>query len=344
MKFSPLSKKVARVGIFGACFNPLHLAHLNVVVRVQEAFDFDLLKVVPAYQSPFDSSAMDVSPEKRLFIVRKIFKEYSFVEVDAQEIKRKGISYTIDTINQESQLFSEIFFILGIDQFVQFDKWKNYEEIIKKSHLIICSRGGFQWEPSTLPEGLKKYVLEFQKNKIKLKTKKIVYWLKLNNMDISSSYIRACLAQKKLVSHLLPPAVNQWIERNKFYQKDFFSVKRVISSKKRVEFCAKILLDKKAEKVKAFDLRKNLSLPFDFALLASGLNIRHTKILATSLQSKMNEFFFHAQYKEGENTGQWIVLDYGDFLVHIFYDYTREKYNLEKLWEKAPLIEFKDAL
>ncbi len=346
-----MEKPVFRVGIFGASFNPLHLGHLNLVVQVQEKFDFDLIKVIPTFQNPLASPIEEISPEKRLAIVRKVFKDYPFVEVDDQEIKRKGVSYTVDTIRnikENNPSFKEVFLIMGMDQLVQFDKWKSFETIVKEVNLVVCSRKGYEWEMSAIPPSLQEYVhsLPSQRkknkigNKLKLITGKNICWLPLNDMDIASSQVRRRCQQNLSVNHLVPPVVDQYIQKYNLYQ-FLSSFSPDIDILDLIKFCTKALLDKKAQKVKVFDLRQFPSLPFDFTLVASGLNIRHTKVMASYLHRQVQKkFSIRTQQMEGQENGEWIVLDYGALVVHVFYDYTREYYHLEDLWQTAPVQDF----
>ena len=345
-----MSKKTKnfKIGIFGSSFNPLHLGHLNLLIQVQEKFKFGVIKVVPAWQNPLALSFLEPSPEKRLTIVRKVFKKYSFVEVDDQEVKRGGLSYTIDTINMLTKKHPDIkdmFLIIGIDQLVQFDKWKEFENIIKKVHLVVCSRKGYEWNNSAIPPSLRENVLSVRlksfvnsvktlpKPSVKLKTGKNVYWIPLNNMDISSSCVRQRNKQGLSINHLVPPLVDQWIQKKGLYQNSLSIGKTGFPS--LMKFCVDILTDKKAEKIRTFDLQKIPSFPFDFVLIASGLNIRHTKVLASYLHRQVKKkFSFLAEQMEGQKSGEWIVLDYGELIVHIFYNYTREYYRLEDFYQE----------
>ena len=365
-KSNKLQRSNFKVGIFGSSFNPLHLGHLNLLVQVQEKFDFDLIKVVPAYQNPLTSFIKEILPQKRLAVVRKVLQNYPFVEVDDREIKRGDISYTIDTIDtiqQENPSFKEIFLIMGTDQLVQFDQWKKFETIVEKVHLIVCSRKGYQWGASVVPSSLfklakpgfgdqqtkkkttaqvnirKQNILgDKARDKIELITGKNIYWLPLNNMDVSSSQIRKRCEQGLPINHLIPAAVSQWIEKYNLYQKK--SVKE-FNVPEMINFCIRTLLDKKAQKVRTFDLRQFSALPFDFTLVVSGLNTRHTKTMASHLHRQVKKrFSFCAHQLEGQENGEWIVLDYGSLVIHIFYDYTRGYYCLEELWKKAPVQEF----
>ncbi len=309
------SVKYNKVAVFGGSFNPVHKGHLNIVLQAQKKFNFDQIKIVPVFQSPFSPTITELPIIDRLEMLNKIFNKYSFVEIDDQEIKRKGISYTVDTVKAVSEIAKEVFLIIGMDQLVIFDRWKDYEQIFKKVQLLVFHRTGVN------PKHINSNILK--------KFHKKVHYMKLNNLDISSSDIRQRLQKGLPVDRLLPPGLKQWI-----LKKNFYTQAASVDSKFFLEFCKKQLLTKQAEKIKIFDLRKKNTLPFNFTLIASGLNVRHTKVLAKFLQKKVQEkFTISTSYVEGQENGEWIVLDYGDIIIHLFYDYTRDYYSIEDLWD-----------
>ena len=296
--------------------------------------------MIPAWQSPL--SSFKGGAEKQLRVIREVFKKHPIIEVDDQEIKRKGLSYTIDTIHflqKENPSFKELFLIIGVDQWIQFDKWKNFEDIIKKVHLIVCSRKGHKWSSSSVPNSLKKCISSFSDKMMTFKNSdKKVFWMGLNDIDVSSSEIRERKKQGFSISHLVPPLIEEWINKNKLYQNNSY---KNLDSLVLAKFCARTLVEKKAEKVKVFDLRRSYNLPFDSTLIVSGLNTHHTKVMAAYLQKQVKkEFSVGVQQMEGQENGEWIVLDYGDLVIHIFYHYTREYYNIEDLWKKASFEEY----
>ena len=309
------SVKYNKVAVFGGSFNPVHKSHLNIVLQAQKKFNFDQIKIVPVFQNPFDSAITELPTVDRLEMLNKVFNKYSFVEIDDQEIKRKGISYTVDTVKAVNKNAKEVFLIIGMDQFVIFDQWKNYEQILKKAQLLVFHRADV--DPKIVNSNILK------------KFYKKIHYMKLNNMEISSSDIRQRLQKGLPVGRLLPPGLKQWL-----LKKSFYSQSVSVDSKQFLKFCEKQLLVKQAEKIKIFDLSKKNTLPFNFTLVASGLNIRHTKVLAKFLQKKVQEkFAVSISYVEGQENGEWIVLDYGDIIIHIFYDYTRDYYSIENLWD-----------
>ena len=104
--------------------------------------------------------------------------------------------------------------------------------------------------------------------------------------------------------------------------------------KSLLNFCAKELEERKGMDIRTFHF-ENEEIPFDHALILSGMNPRHNRAMALHIEEKLKEEFqIRPLGKDADEEGRWIVLDYNDFLIHIFYDHTRSFYSLESLWEK----------
>ena len=99
-----------------------------------------------------------------------------------------------------------------------------------------------------------------------------------------------------------------------------------------VKEMAQILYDKKAQDIVALDVTGLTVIP-DCLLIASGRNTLQVRTLAEDLQERMAEKGLDPIRREGQQDGHWVVLDYGDVLVHIFHTEDREFYRLDKLWE-----------
>lgn len=95
-----------------------------------------------------------------------------------------------------------------------------------------------------------------------------------------------------------------------------------------------------AEDRKAVDLRvlhvEQVSDFTDFFLICSGTSERQVQAIADAVQEKLREERVRPLHVEGYNRGQWVLLDYGDFVVHIFQEEPRRFYSLERLWGDAP--------
>lgn len=82
---------------------------------------------------------------------------------------------------------------------------------------------------------------------------------------------------------------------------------------------------------------KSLSSICDFYVIASGDADVHVRAIASGIVDGLQEIGYKAQHKEGQSAGNWVLLDYLDVVVHIFYEQTRKFYALEKLWGDAPV-------
>lgn len=96
---------------------------------------------------------------------------------------------------------------------------------------------------------------------------------------------------------------------------------------------------KKGEDVALYDLRGKSSLA-DFFIIATGLNLKHNGALADDLEDEAFKLGMTVRSKEGHRSGDWILIDFGDIVVHLMVEETRSYYNLERLWHHAKKIEW----
>jgi len=109
-------------------------------------------------------------------------------------------------------------------------------------------------------------------------------------------------------------------------------------SKEKSLFCAKAALEKKAFNVTILELKKASSLT-DYFLICSGRSDRQVQAIAESIEAKMGEKGVRPLGEEGMREGRWVLMDYDDVVIHIFYDQVRLHYDLEGLWIEAPRID-----
>jgi len=92
------------------------------------------------------------------------------------------------------------------------------------------------------------------------------------------------------------------------------------------------LHEKKAQNVKAIDISELTSIA-QYFVICSGTSVTHIKTLADFVEEKLAECGVHCLHREGYNSARWILLDYGDVVVHIFHEEDRDFYGLERLWQ-----------
>jgi ribosome-associated protein len=101
--------------------------------------------------------------------------------------------------------------------------------------------------------------------------------------------------------------------------------------------CVDIIRERKATDLVLFEVGTLTSIA-DYFLIASGKSSRQVNAIAQHLQSRMKEEGFTRFGVEGERDGHWILVDYGDVVIHLFYQPVREFYDLEGLWVEAPRV------
>ncbi len=116
---------------------------------------------------------------------------------------------------------------------------------------------------------------------------------------------------------------------------------RTKSSRELAILCVKAALEKKAEDPVILDVRKHCSFT-DFFVIVSGRSTRHVQGLAEAVEEKLRSKRLSSARTEGLNEGTWVLLDYSDVVVHIFYAETRKFYDIEGLWHDADRISIDD--
>ena len=114
---------------------------------------------------------------------------------------------------------------------------------------------------------------------------------------------------------------------------------RTLDGGELADICARIASDGKGEDIVIIDVRKISSFT-DYFVILSGRSTRHVQALAESLEHELRSKRISTSRAEGLSEGKWVLLDFDDVVVHIFYREQRDFYDLEGLWHDAPRLEF----
>ena len=188
-----------KIGLFGGSFDPVHLGHLLVAQAAIEELGLDKLFFIPAAQSPFKSENKIAPAEIRLKLLRLALAGKTDCEIDEQEIRRGGISYSIETLRDYPKRFpgAQLFYLIGADNISKLNEWREANELAKLAEFIAIPRPG-------------EIAAEFPKpfrGKI----------LKGFPIEISSSQIRARVKAGLPIENLVPPFVADAICATKIY-------------------------------------------------------------------------------------------------------------------------------
>lgn len=111
----------------------------------------------------------------------------------------------------------------------------------------------------------------------------------------------------------------------------------------KISVIVKAADNKKAFNIKVLDISK-LTTISDYFVIASGNATTQVDAIANEIENKMEDRGYHLQQKEGQKSSRWIILDYGDIIVHVFHKEDREFYNLERLWADAKDVDIKEII
>ena len=189
--------------LFGGTFDPPHFGHLIVAQTIFEAEHFDKIVFIPAHIPPHKKGQKISSLEIRLEMLKIAIKDNPNFEISDIEIKRGGVSYSLETIrdykDQTELSRDELFYLIGSDSLKLFHEWENPKAILKECQLIVAIRPGFR--PSDIP------------NWILAK----VQFANIPRIEISSSQIRARWVEDKTIRYMVTQPVWKFINENNIY-------------------------------------------------------------------------------------------------------------------------------
>jgi len=188
-----------RIGLFGGSFDPVHLGHLLVAQAACEELGLDRLYFVPAAQSPFKPESAPAPAELRLRMLRLALAGCPHYEVDDQEIRRGGVSYTIDTVRSYAGRFpgAQLFYLIGADHVAQLPKWREAHELARLVEFAVIPRPGSNPVVAQPPFRLQP--------------------LRGFPLGVSSSQIRSRVRSGLPIQALVPAAVAEAIFQSKLY-------------------------------------------------------------------------------------------------------------------------------
>ena len=190
-----------KLGIYGGSFDPVHLGHLLVAQAAVEELGLDKLFFVPAAQSPFKPDAKPAPDAIRLQLLRLALAGKSNCEIDEQEIRRGGTSYTIETLRDYAKRFpgAEIFYLIGADNAAKLNGWREAAELATLAEFIAGPRPRVGGAAAVFPSPFRGRLL------------------KGFPFGVSSSEIRARVKKGLPIENLVPAAVAEAIRTEKIY-------------------------------------------------------------------------------------------------------------------------------
>ncbi|MCU0708812.1 MAG: nicotinate-nucleotide adenylyltransferase [Pirellula sp.] len=199
-----------RIGIFGGSFDPIHLGHLIMAECFRESMGLDKVVFLLAHISPFKTDAHPTGDKHRLEMLRLAISGNPFFESDDREIRRGGVSYTVESLQaiREASPDADLYMMIGSDSLKGFHEWREPQSILRLAKLVVAHRGGsgiIDWsdiEKIAQPEHL-----DTIRGRI----------LDAPQIEIASRDIRRRVREERTIRYLVSPAVEAYIYENRLW-------------------------------------------------------------------------------------------------------------------------------
>ena len=188
-----------KLGLYGGSFDPVHLGHLLVAYAALEELALDRLVFIPAAQSPFKPGTQPAPAAIRTRMLRLALAGETRFDVDELELRRGGVSFTVDTVREFANRHpgAQLFWLIGADHVPTLPKWREAEALTALVEFVVIPRPGEA--EATLPSPYRLHQLRG--------------W----PLRVSSSDIRQRVATGKPVRQLVPAHVAEVIAAEKLY-------------------------------------------------------------------------------------------------------------------------------
>lgn len=194
-----------RLGVFGGTFDPIHLGHLEVAEDCARKLDLDPVLMVPSNLPPHRAQPR-ASAQDRMAMVQLAVIGYQRLRASDLEVRRGGVSYTVDTIRALRQEYpaAEITLLLGWDAVEEFAGWRDTAEVTRLARIAVFNRAGSPAPDRTILDDLG------------LPPDTVV--LEVASPAVSATSVRRLLAEARPGAAVLPPAVELYIRENGLYR------------------------------------------------------------------------------------------------------------------------------
>jgi nicotinate-nucleotide adenylyltransferase len=198
-----------RVGIYGGTFSPVHNGHVAAARAFMEQMWLDILYVIPTGVTPHKDMKGDATASDRLEMCRLAFGGMEGVIVSDLEMRREGKSYTVDTLRELYDPDGRLFLLMGTDMLMTLDKWREPDEIFRLCYPVYVRRETDGELDAPIVEKIKSYQEKYGK---------VVRRIVTPAIELSSTDVRAAVAEGFPIEGAVPPAVADYIHTHGLYR------------------------------------------------------------------------------------------------------------------------------
>jgi nicotinate-nucleotide adenylyltransferase len=192
-----------KVGILGGSFDPVHLGHLVIGQETAELLGLEVVYLVPCRVPPHKPDRRLAATRHRMRMLVEAVKDNPRFAVSEIELKRRGPSYSVDTLHAFRQLLgapAELYLIVGMDSLAQIESWHRPDDIFRLARVVAAGRPGYRQESAPT---------EFRDRALRVD---------VTLTDISSSRIRRFVREGRSIRYLVPREVAAYIHKERLYR------------------------------------------------------------------------------------------------------------------------------
>jgi nicotinate-nucleotide adenylyltransferase len=205
-----------RIGVLGGTFNPIHYGHLRAAEEVRERLSLDRVLFIPAGVPPLKSADL-AEAGLRYSMTELAVSTNGFFEVSDIECASPGASYSVNTVSRLRETYrgSELYFILGVDAFMDIPNWREPERLTGLTDFVVVNRPPYAFTELVTSPYVELEALgepgEAGLQRVPLKGGRTALLADITPLDISATGIRALLRQGRSIKYLLPENVESFI-------------------------------------------------------------------------------------------------------------------------------------
>ena len=315
------------IGLFGGTFDPVHKGHIGIIQQVDSLIELSEIRWILSARPPHKNE-VSASIEHRLEMLNLAIGDIPHWKVDESEIRRSKKSYTYDTLLELKEAEPDVDFlmIIGEDSLNNLSSWYRYPQILDLANWLVVSRPGVK---ASLQAELKSRITNELSTFLETSSGAI-YLYQECDFDISSTSIRKALIQKQ--SQTEPPdtiqsAVYHYIQEHHLYKIQSMTPEQIKDE------IVEAVDDLKGQDIKTIDIAE-ISDFADFMVVVSGTSDVHVKAIAREASDRLRKQGYKPLNEDGADIGEWVLVDFGDVVLHVMRPEVREYYDLEKLWDE----------
>ena len=206
------------IGIFGGTFDPIHYGHLRTALELSQRLALVRVHFIPCANPPHRDAPM-TSAALRLRMVEAAVAEQPNFIADDRELKRNGVSYTVDTLASLRADYPQesLCLVLGMDAFLHLPKWHRWRELFDLAHVVIAHRPGWQVPDSGTLGALLRERRTSSPEELAAQRAGRVHVEAVTQLEISSTDLRASIRRGLDPRFLMPEAVRKIIIETECY-------------------------------------------------------------------------------------------------------------------------------